>query len=42
MKYLFLFDRKPNPNSMHWSIYFSSILIQMKVIAQTLGIDKVS
>ena len=37
MEYPFLRERKLNPSLTQWYIYFSSDLIQIKVIAQTLG-----
>ena len=30
----FLHKNKPNPNPKQWDFYFSSILIQIKVVAQ--------
>ena len=40
MKYSFLHERKSNPNPTQWYIYFSSILMQIKVIAQALQVCK--
>ena len=37
IKYQFLHERKPNPSPAQLYIYFSSVLIQIKVKAQTLG-----
>ena len=37
MKHPFFHDRKANFIPAQWYIYFSSILIQIKVIAQTFG-----
>ena len=40
MKYQFLNERKPNPSPEQWYIYFSLILIQIKVLAQNLGLGR--
>ena len=37
MEYPFLRERNLNPSLTQWYVYFSSDLIQIKVIAQTLG-----
>ena len=40
MKYPFLREKKPNPSPTQCFIHFSSILTQIKVIAQNLGACK--
>ena len=40
MKYTFLNETKHNPNLTQWYLYFSSILIETKVNAQSLGVDR--
>ena len=37
MEYPFLRERNLDPSLTQWYVYFSSDLIQIKVIAQTLG-----
>ena len=40
MKDPILHERKPSPSPKQWYIYFSSILIEIKNIAQTLGVGR--
>ena len=40
MKYPFLHEKKPNPSPTQLEIYFSSILIQINVIAQVSGVGR--
>ena len=40
MKDPILHERKPGPSPKQWYIYFSSILIELKNIAHTLGVGR--
>ena len=40
MKYPFLYERNPNTSPVRCYIYFSSISIKIKVIAQNLGVGR--
>ena len=40
LRYTFLHKGKPNPNLTQWYICFSLISIQIKVIAQDLGVGR--
>ena len=40
MKFPFSHERKSNPSPTRWYIYFSSTLIQINVIVETLGVGR--